>query len=407
MTTDIETTALPEFPVQRSGRCPFEPPAAHREWQQKEELQKVRLWDGSTAWAVTRYEHVRALLGDPRVSADALNSALPALAPTRRMTADEVIFPRMDDPEHAEQRRMLTRAFTAKRAEAMRPSVQRIVDEALEEMIATGGPADLIADFALPVPSTVIALLLGVPPEDRAFFHSKSQTILDLAKPPEQVRAANVELFTYILELVERKEREPGDDLISRLVTERVATGELTRKQVGYLGRALLTAGHETTSNMIGLGVLTLLQHPDQLAEVRDSDDPRVVANAVEELLRYQTIAENAVVRFAAEDIRVGDQLVRAGEGLVVCLPVANRDNAFLPGEPDSFDIGNNSRSHVAFGYGTHQCLGQNLARVELQIALRTVFRRLPDLRLAVPFEEIPFNFRMVTFGAARLPVDW
>ncbi|MFE7438978.1 cytochrome P450 [Streptomyces chartreusis] len=367
----------------------------------------MRLWDGSSAWAVTRYEDVRAVLGDRRISADGLNPALPALTPARRMTPDEVVFPRMDDPRHGEHRRMLARDFTVKQAEAMRPGIQEIVDDTLDEMIGKGRPADLIADFALPVPSTVIALLLGVPPEDRAFFHGKSQTILDLTAPPEQVRDANVELFGYMLELVDRKEREPGDDLITQLVTERVATGELTRRQVGYIGRVLLTAGHETTSNMIGLGALTLLQHPDQLTKVRDAEDPRVLVTAVEELLRYHTIAENAVVRVAIEDATVGGHLVRAGEGLLLCLPVANRDSSFLSDEPDSFNVDNRSRGHVAFGYGPHQCLGQNLARVELQIALGTLLRRLPDLRLAVPFDEIPFNLQMVTFGAARLPVAW
>jgi cytochrome P450 len=404
-TTDPAASAVPAFPLDRSDRCPFDPPGEYQGWQQERGLQQVRLWDGRRIWAVTRYEDVRAGLRDPRVSADALHPGLPSLAASRRMAPEEVIFPRMDDPQHAEQRRMLTRTFTVKQAEAMRPRVQEVVDDALDRMIDNGQPADLVTEFALPVPSRIIAVLLGVPYEDHAVFQTNSTTLLDLSATAEQAKAANAALATYILDLVGRREREPGDDLLSQLAT-RIASGELTREQVAYIARALLIAGHETTANMISLGTLTLLQHPDQLARVRDAEDPRTVADAVEEILRYQTIAENAAIRVAREDITIGGQLVRAGEGMIFCLPVANRDAAFLD-DPDSFSIDHQARGHVAFGYGIHQCLGQNLARVELQIALPTLLRRLPGLRLAVPFEEIPFHRKRVTFGTPRLPVAW
>lgn len=405
-TTDPAAPATPAFPLERSGRCPFDPPGEYQSWQQAPGLQQVRLWDGSRAWAVTRHEDVRAALRDTRVSADALHPGLPSLAAGRKMTPDEVTFVRMDDPQHAEQRRMLTRTFTVKQAEAMRPRVQEVVDDALDQMIRDGQPADLVTGFALPVPSRIIAVLLGVPYEDHDFFQASSKTLLDLSATVEQVQAAKDALATYLHDLVGRKEREPADDLLSQLATERIASGELTRQQVVNIARTLLIAGHETTASMISLGTLTLLQHPDQLVRVRDTDDPRTVANAVEELLRYQTIAENAIVRVAREDITIGGQLVHAGEGLLFCLPVANRDEGFLD-DPDSFSIDHQPRGHVAFGYGIHQCLAQNLARVELQVALPTLLRRLPGLRLAVPFEEVEFHRKRVTFGTTRLPVAW
>ncbi|MFF2076125.1 cytochrome P450 [Kitasatospora sp. NPDC058162] len=169
----------------------------------------------------------------------------------------------------------------------------------------------------------------------------------------------------------------------------------------------MLLAGHETTANMIALGTLTLLRHPDQLARLRETDDPRLIADAVEGLLRYLTIADSGIVRFVQEDTTIGGQPVRAGEGLIFSLPAANRDSAFLQDDPDRFDIHRQARGHLAFGYGTHQCLGQNLARTELQIALPTLLRRLPELRLAVPFEDVRFRSHTLAYGIAELPVAW
>ncbi|MET8759880.1 cytochrome P450 [Lentzea sp. NPDC004782] len=273
-------------------------------------------------------------------------------------------------------------------------------------MIDKGRLADLVADFALPVPSTVIALMLGVPEADYDFFQTQSQATLDLSIPIEESQAAHATLSAYLSDLADRREREPGEDVISQLLADRVATGELKRKHLVDIAQSLLVAGHETTSTMIGLGTLTLLRHPDQLAVVRDSDDPQVVARAVEELLRYLTIAENAVTRVARKDITIGGQLVRAGEGLVFSIPAGNRDTA-LDSDINGFDIDRTARGHLAFGHGVHQCLGQNLAWVELQIALPTLLRRLPGLRLAVPFEEVSFRKANVVYGLERLPVTW
>jgi cytochrome P450 len=209
-----------------------------------------------------------------------------------------------------------------------------------------------------------------------------------------------------MMELVARKEREPGDDLMSRIVREHVATGELRRETAATNGVILLNAGHETTGNMIALGTAALLENPDQAAVLRETDDPNVIANAVEELLRYLTIVHSLVVRIATEDVEIGGQLVRAGEGLVMNLPAGNWDPTFTA-EPETLDLHRPARGHLAFGYGVHQCLGQTLARAELQIALPTLLRRLPELRLAVPIEEIRFRNDMSIYGVHSLPVNW
>jgi cytochrome P450 len=400
--TDANQAAgLPAFPGERSPRCPFDPPADYAKWRGAEGLQRA-VWNGHTVWVVSRFEDIKAAMTDPRISADVVGR----LQGEARGEGAPPIFPRMDDPEHARLRRMLTKDFTVKRVQAMRPHIQEMVDDFLDRMIDKGRPADIVRDFALPVPSLVISLLLGVPYGDHEFFQQHTSVMMSLHRPQEERNAASMALFGYLRELVARKEREPGDDLISRLLREHVANGEIDRDTVAMNGHILLNAGHETTANMIALSTLFLLRNPDDLARIRDTDDPAVVAGAVEELLRHLTIVHSLVARVAVEDVTIGGQPIKAGEGLIVNLPAGNRDPAFLP-DPDLFDIGRSARGHVAFGHGTHQCIGQTLARAELEIALPTLLRRLPNLQLAVPFEELRFRGDMSIYGVHELPVTW
>ena len=238
-------------------------------------------WRGEPAWVVSKYEDIRAALLDPRLSAETLPDALKLMGTDDNVP---VVFARIDDPEHNRLRRMMTRDFTFRRAQEMRPQIQHLVDGFLDTMIDNGPPADLVRDFALPVPSLVISLLLGVPYEDHEFFQHHSTVGLDSRSTDEEKLAAMGAIFNYVTELADRKEREPGDDLISRLVTEYVATGQLNRATVAMNGAILLQAGHETTANMIARTV-ALLEHPDQLARLRETDDPAVIANVVEELM--------------------------------------------------------------------------------------------------------------------------
>jgi cytochrome P450 len=397
-----ETTELPLIPVPRDVRCPLAPPAEFGEWRDSEGLQ-LASWRGQPTWVVSRYQDIRAALIDPRLSAETIPDSLKATSPDDIMP---VIFPRIDDPEHNRLRRMMTRDFTVRRADTMRPQIQELVDGFLAEMIDSGPPADLVREFALPVPSLVISLLLGVPYEDHEFFQQHSTIGLDSRSTDEQKLAAIGALFGYIYELVGRKEREPGDDLISRLVTAYVATGELSRETAAMNAVILLQAGHETTASMIALGTLALLQHPDELARLRQTDDPAVVANIVEELMRYLTIVHSQVDRVAVDDLVLGGQKIRAGDAVLMNLPAGNWDTAFVD-NPDTLDGDRNPRGHLGFGYGVHQCIGQNLARAELQIALATLVRRLPGVHLAVPPAELTFQDQQEIFGIEKLPVTW
>jgi cytochrome P450 len=390
-----------EFPMPRAAGCPFDPPPALRALQEETPLTRVRLWDGSTPWLVTRYADQRAVLADRRVSADMTHPTYPRQAPGNASLS----FIGMDDPEHARLRRMVGSAFAVKNVAALRPAVQRIVDDALDAMIAGPNPADLVEAFALPVPSLVICDLLDVPYDDHDFFQHNSKTLINRDSTPDQRTAASTELADYLGRLVAAKVRRPGDDLLSRL-GERIEAGELTVREATEMAVLLLIAGHETTANMIALGTAALLRHPDQLALLRDGDDPAIAANAVEELLRYLNITHSGRRRVALEDIEVAGQVIRAGEGLVLPNDIANRDPDAFP-DPDRLDLTRRARHHVAFGFGVHQCLGQPLARLELEIVYRTLYRRLPGLRLAIDFDDIPFKHDGFVYGVYRLPVSW
>ncbi|MEB8340781.1 cytochrome P450 [Streptomyces endophyticus] len=399
---------LPQHPSPRATGCPFDPPPALHALQSEPSLSRVRIWDGSSPWLVTRYDQLRTLLGDPRVSADVNAPGYPHTSAGRRAGAQaRQTFLTMDDPEHARIRRMVTAPFTIKKMEAMRPPVQKIVDGLIDDMLAGPAPVDLVQAFALPVPSLVICELLGVPYEDHDLFQRNTRVIVKRDSTPEETVAATTALADYLEELLAAKEAHPEDDLLSELATKRVATGEMTRREAAHMGVLLLGAGHETTANMIALGTLALLQHPDQLAALRETQDPKAVSAAVEELLRYLNITHSGRRRVALEDIEIDGQVIRAGEGIVFANEVANRDPRAFAGDPDELDITRDSRRHVAFGYGVHQCLGQPLARMELQVVYSTLYRRIPTLALATGIDQLEFKHDGLVYGVYELPVTW
>ncbi|MEU8705532.1 cytochrome P450 [Streptomyces sp. NPDC048565] len=391
-----------EFPMDRAAGCPFDPPPGLKAEQEQGPLRKVRLWDGSTPWLVTRYADQRTLLSDPRVSADITRPGYPSQAPVRGASFSFIL---MDDPEHARQRRMVTAPFTIKRVEAMRPAVQKIVDGLIDTMLAGPPRADLVQAFALPVPSLVICELLGVPYSDHDFFQQNSGTLIRRTADPEVRAAAHDNLIGYLDELMGHKIARPADDLLSGLGT-RVGAGELSRREAAEMGVLLLLAGHETTANMIALGTLALLEHPDQLALLRETEDPKVVAGAVEELLRYLNITHTGRRRVALEDIEIAGEVIRAGEGIVVPNDIGNRDPEVFA-DPDRLDVRRDARRHVAFGFGVHQCVGQPLARLELQVVYSTLYRRIPTLRLDARIEDLPFKHDGSVYGVHELPVAW
>jgi cytochrome P450 len=392
------TSDLPVIPMQRAARCPLAPPTEFADWRQQPGLRRA-MWNGQQVWSVSRYRDIRAALVDPRLSADTLPDLF------GESSDAPVVFARIDDPEHHRLRRMMTSQFTFRRTEAMRPQIQELVDKYLDAMIDKGPPADIVRDFGLPVPSLVIALLLGVPPEDLELFQHNSTAGLDVNSTDQQRAQGFIEMYVYIQELVARKEREPSDDLISRLITDYVATGQLDYNTVAVNGVIMMLAGHETTANMISLGTVALLENRDVFERLGQTDDAAVIANAIEEIMRYLSIVHAQVDRIATEDLTLGGQLIRAGDRLLMNLPAGNWDSEFVD-SPETLDIARNTRGHVAFGYGTHQCIGANLARVEMQVAFATLARRLPGLQLAVPPDELKFKDADI-YGMKELPVTW
>jgi cytochrome P450 len=264
-------------------------------------------------------------------------------------------------------------------------------------------PCDLVESFALPVPSLVIYELLGVPYGDREMFQQRSRQLLSFATEGPELLRGREELRAYMLELVQAKRAAPTDDLLSGLASH---DGEdrLNDEELINIGLLLLIAGHETTANMLGLGTFALLSHPDELARLRN--DPGLVDNAVEELLRYLTIVQFGLVRVATEDVTLDGRAIRAGEPVVLSLPAANRDPAHFA-DPDRLDLGRETLGHLSFGHGVHQCLGQQLARVEMRIGFSHLLAHLPGLRLAVPAEQVRMRDDMFIYGVEALPVTW
>ncbi|MCX5078116.1 cytochrome P450 [Streptomyces sp. NBC_00424] len=418
--TELTTATAAEAPTANAagfalpaayGSCPYDPPPGYTTAAAAAPVSRAELPDGAPCWLVTGHPEVRAVLGDARFSADARTPGFPFLsAGQRQLATAQPSFIRMDDPEHARLRRMVAKDFLSRRIQELRPTIVDVVESAVDTMTADGRRgADLVADFALPIPSLVICLMLGVPYEDHALFQSLSRTLLDNTTDPARAAAAHRELMGYLAELAGRKREAPGDDILSRLAVR----PDLTAQETASLGFMLLITGHESTTNMAALCVLALLRRPDQAALLRT--DPGLIPGAVEELLRYLTIIHLGLGRAATEDVTVGGADIRAGEGVICMLSTANRQPELFGPEgqgegaacPTELDVTRDARRHVAFGHGVHQCLGHTLARVELQIVLETVLRRLPGLRLAVPEERLVFQRDTIVYGLRELPVTW
>jgi cytochrome P450 len=409
-TDDRANDDVPYWPMSRSADRPFEPPPDVRALAAKAPLTRVRIWNGSTPWLVTGHAEQRALLSDPRVSIDHQQPGYPhwneGVAALIHLVPRTLVF--SDPPEHTRLRRMLTPAFTTKRVEALVPKIQTSTDELLDAMLAGPNPADLVTALALPLPSLMICGLLGVPYEDHEFFQRHTTTAIDRYATAEKTMATGRALHEYMLRLVEERVAAPAEDeenVVSDLAG-RVRAGDLTVEEASATAHALLSAGHETSANMIALGTLALLEHPDQIAILRDTEDPKVIADAVEELLRYLSIIHNGQRRVAAEDIEIAGEVIQAGEGIVVELASANWDPKVFS-EPEQMDLHRPAREHHAFGFGIHQCIGQQLARVELRVVYSTLFKRVPTLKLATTLDNVEFKHDRLAYGVYELPVTW
>jgi cytochrome P450 len=370
-------------------------------------LFRVRIWDGSTPWLITGHAEARALFADSRISVDDRKPGFPHWNEHMLATVDK--RPRSvftsDAEEHTRFRRMLSKPFTYKRVEGLRQAIQQVTDQCIDEILAGPQPADIVAKLALPVPTVVISEMLGVPYEDHEFFQEHANAGLARYAAADAMQKGAMSLHQYLIDLVKEKQANPAEDAVSDLA-ERVTAGEIDVKEAAQLGTGLLIAGHETTANMIGIGVLALLENPEQAELLRNAEDPKVIANAVEELMRYLSIIQNGQRRIALEDIEIGGEMIEAGDGVIIDLAPANWDANAYP-EPGKLDLSRDAGQQLGFGYGRHQCVGQQLARAELQIVFQTLLRRIPTMKLAIPFDEVPFKHDRLAYGVYELPVTW
>lgn len=375
--------------------APNFPPPDYARFRDQPGLARTTLPNGSPVWLVARHEDVRAALTDPRISSNPAHQGFPNPGRTGGVPSQADVpgwFVGLDPPEHNRFRKALIPEFTARRIRQMRPSIQRIVDGRIDAMLAEGNTADLVSAFALPVPSLVITDLLGVPYVDHEFFESKTRTLVTITSTDAERDAAGKEILRYLGRLIAIKRKRPGNDLTTRLLD----VGMITSEELTGVTMLLLIAGHETTANNIALGVVTLLTNPQWIGDDR----------VAEELLRLHSVADIVALRTAVEDVEIGGQMIKAGEGVIPLLAGANHDPASFAC-PAEFKPDRTERQHVAFGYGIHLCLGHNLVRAEMEIAYRSLFERIPTLELAVPLDELSFKYDRVLFGLHTLPVRW
>ena len=372
----------------------------------------VTLADGHDAWLVVGYEEARAALNDARLSKDMLAAlatgggvvaeGLPGPAFARHMLS-------VDPPDHSRLRRLVSSAFTPRRVEALRPHVQAMVDDLLDAIAAAGPDArvDLVSAFAFPLPFTVICELLGVPEPDRADLGEGLTALLVPTSTPDEyakAKEASDAVVAMLEALVETKQSSPGDDLVSGLISARDGDERLSTQELLSTIFQLIVAGHDTTASLIGNGVVALLRHPDQLEELRS--DPAKLALAVEELLRYDAPVPHSTFRYAVEPMDLGEVTIPAGAQVIICLAGACRDRGQYD-DPDALDLDRAESRHLAFGHGIHHCLGAPLARMEGQLAIGSLLRRFPQLRLAVPDDQLHWGHGdgLVLRGLTELPV--
>ncbi|WP_338051892.1 cytochrome P450 [Pseudonocardia acidicola] len=377
----------------------------YRDLRRDEPVSRVRLPYGGEAWLAVRYDDVRTVLADPRFSRAAVVGAdVPRQRPEIDNEASSIL--NMDPPEHTRLRRLVAKAFTARRVEQLRPRAEELTAHLLDGMRAAGSPADLMEHLAVPLPVTIICELLGVPPGDRSVFRAGADAALSTSSlTPGERRRARDDMIAYMAELIARRRTEPTDDLLGALVVARDEHDRLSEDELIGLGIGVLIAGHETTMNQIGNFTYQLLTRPGAADALRA--DPAAVAPAVEELLRFTPLGAGAgFPRIATEDLELGGVTICKGDAVLVAVHSANRDPAVFS-DGDELVLDRSANPHVGFGHGPHHCLGAQLARMELQVAMGALLRGFPDLGLAVPAEDIEWKTGALVRGPKTLPVSW
>ncbi|MBP2324869.1 cytochrome P450 [Kibdelosporangium banguiense] len=401
-----QTVPVPHgLPMQRDV-SPFDPSSQLTRLREARPVSPLVFPDGHEGWLVTGHDAVRQVLADTRFSSRLdigvvhvpyETPGMPTpVEPSPQMPG---VFVSMDPPDHTRLRKRLIGAFTVKRMKMLEEHIMDIVERQLDELARLTPPVDLVKEFALPVPSLVICELLGVPYEDRETFQTNSTRFMTRDLPLEEKITVVGALTTYLAELVMAKRAQPGEDILSDLAAQE----DLTIEELTGVAFLLLLAGHETTANMLALGTFALLEHPEQLAALRAEKD--LMPGAVEELLRYLSVAD-VFYRYATEDLELGGETIPKGSTVVVALLAANHDPQRFE-NPSTLDVRRQARGHVSFGHGIHQCLGQQLARIEMRAGFDGLLRRFPTLKLAVPAAEVKLRTDMNIYGVHELPVTW
>ncbi|MGY4985675.1 cytochrome P450 [Streptomyces nigrescens] len=403
----VHEPKAPVIPYKRT--CPFDPAAEYARLREEDPISPVTFELApreKNGWLVTRHDHIRQIMTDPRFSH---RSELLALVhsppfPVEHYSPEPSApgnFVRMDAPEHTRYRRLLTGFFTVRKIQQYEPTLVRIIDGVLDEMAAMEPPVDLVKVFAEQISARSTCSIMGVAESDLAALAQHFSVIMGINYTLDEFIHHNSELNATLERMMaERFAGDPTDDLLGRLI----ATGELTEQEMFNIAWIAIGGALDTTPNMFALGTFALLEHPEQLAKVRER--PELMESTVEELLRYLTISHFGASRVALEDVEIDGRTIKAGQTVVLSLPSANRDPRYFE-NADEFDINRPSRRHLAFGFGIHQCLGQHLARASLRIGFQKLFDRFPDLRLAMPAEQVPLRETAMHYGVYELPVTW
>lgn len=405
MTETSDSLDLPSFPFAREHGA--EPPALNAKLQHAAPISKVQLFDGTPAWIITQHKYCREALASDKLSADRRAPGYPEIHPGGAKAKEATpTFVNLDDPEHAQQRGVLERLFEPEFVQKKwRPMMEQTVDDILDKFIEKGKreqPIDLMEHFAIPVPTQIIYKALGVPEKDVERLSQDSEVRNSTSR--NAAETANNELQDYMHGLVESKIKTPGDDIISTLVVEQYKLGKLSKEFLTTLAFLVLTAGNAALLNSIGLGTMTLLEHPDQLKQFKEK--PELAGQVVNEITRYHTASALNSRRAVKEDTTIGGVQLKKGDGVVCSVQAANRDKRQFE-DPERFDIHRkmSEQDSLGFGYGPHRCQAEAFSRVELEVALTKLFGRLPKLRLAKEEEQLTFTEPTMNVGITELPV--